>query len=66
MKGAFQDRQNCYLLMDYLDGGDLRYYINRNYSFTEEQTRILSSILRVLNSLPRRRIESSPSEEYHT
>lgn len=44
MKGAFQDRQNCYLLMDYLDGGDLRYYINRNYSFSEEQTRILSSI----------------------
>lgn len=23
--------------MDYLDGGDLRYYINRHYNFTEEQ-----------------------------
>lgn len=23
--------------MDYLDGGDLRYYINRSYPFTEEQ-----------------------------
>lgn len=37
MKCAFQDRENCYLLMDYLDGGDLRYYINRNYTFNEEQ-----------------------------
>lgn len=35
MKCAFQDRENCYLLMDYLDGGDLRYYINRNYTFNE-------------------------------
>jgi serine/threonine protein kinase len=24
---AFQDRENLYLLMDYLDGGDLRYHI---------------------------------------
>ena len=66
MKGAFQDRQNCYLLMDYLDGGDLRYYINRNYSFSEEQTRTLSSISRVSNTMPRGRIEPSPSEEYHS
>lgn len=34
MKGAFQDRDNCYLLMDFLEGGDLRYYLNRNYTFT--------------------------------
>jgi len=37
MKCAFQDRENLYLLMDYLEGGDLRYYINRNYPFTEDQ-----------------------------
>lgn len=39
MRAAFQDRDNLYLLMDYLDSGDLRYYINRNYSFSEEQIR---------------------------
>lgn len=44
MKCAFQDRENCYLLMDYLDGGDLRYYINRNYTFNEEQISNLVSI----------------------
>lgn len=40
---AFQDRENLYLLIDYLDGGDLRYYINRHYSFSEEQISNLSS-----------------------
>ena len=35
MRCAFQDRDNLYLLMDYLDSGDLRYYINRSYSFSE-------------------------------
>lgn len=34
MKCAFQDRDNLYLLMDYLDSGDLRYYINRSYIFS--------------------------------
>ena len=37
MRAAFQDRENLYLLMDYLDSGDLRYYINLNYFFSEEQ-----------------------------
>jgi serine/threonine protein kinase len=37
MKCAFQDRENLYLLMDYLDGGDLRSYINCHYTFNEEQ-----------------------------
>ena len=27
MHYAFQDRQNLYLVMDYLPGGDLRYHI---------------------------------------
>lgn len=35
MHSAFQDRENLYLLIDYLDGGDLRYYINRHYAFSE-------------------------------
>jgi len=32
MTYAFQDRENLYLVMDYLDGGDLRYHLgNRHY-----------------------------------
>ena len=37
MHCAFQDRENLYLVMDYLEGGDLRYYINRRYNFTEDR-----------------------------
>ena len=37
MHCAFQDRENCYLLLDYLESGDLRYYINRSYCFGEQQ-----------------------------
>ena len=36
---AFQDRENLYLVMDYLSGGDLRYHICRNRRFSEEITR---------------------------
>jgi serum/glucocorticoid-regulated kinase 2 len=35
---AFQDRENLYLAMDYLSGGDLRYHICKHRKFTEEQT----------------------------
>lgn len=38
---AFQDRENLYLVMDYLSGGDLRYHICRNRRFSEEITRKL-------------------------
>lgn len=33
MVAAFQDRENLYLLMDYIDGGDLRYHIGRRRKF---------------------------------
>jgi serine/threonine protein kinase len=33
---AFQDRENLYLVMDLLNGGDLRYHICRHRRFTEE------------------------------
>jgi hypothetical protein len=35
---AFQDRENLYLIMDLLTGGDLRYHISKNKKFSEEQT----------------------------
>ena len=36
MVAAFQDRQNLYLLMDYVECGDLRYYLKRKHEFGEE------------------------------
>lgn len=35
---SFQDSDNLYLVLDYLDGGDLRYHICKMRRFTEEQT----------------------------
>jgi len=35
---AFQDRENLYLVMDLLKGGDLRYHISRRRRFTEQET----------------------------
>lgn len=37
MNYAFQDRENLYLAMDLLSGGDLRFHINRVKIFSEEQ-----------------------------
>ena len=39
MHYAFQDRDNLYLVMDLLNGGDLRFHISRYRRFSEEQTR---------------------------
>ena len=39
MHYAFQDNDNLYLVMDILNGGDLRYHISRYRKFSEEQTR---------------------------
>ncbi len=36
MNCSFQDRDNLYLVMDYLSGGDLRYHIGRMRRFNEE------------------------------
>jgi serine/threonine protein kinase len=35
---AFQDRENLYLVMDYLSGGDLRYHLCRYRYFSEDKT----------------------------
>ena len=39
MVTAFQDRENLYLLMDYIDGGDLRYHIGRRRRFHEREAK---------------------------
>ena len=39
MKFAFQDRENLYLVMDLMKGGDLRFHINQRERFSEEETK---------------------------
>jgi serine/threonine protein kinase len=39
MNYAFQDRENLYLIMDYVDGGDLRYHIGKRRRFNETETK---------------------------
>lgn len=36
---AFQDRENLFLVMDLMTGGDLRFHIGRQRRFSEEQTK---------------------------
>lgn len=38
MVSSFQDRENLFLVMDLLGGGDLRYHIGKYKRFTEDQT----------------------------
>jgi serine/threonine protein kinase len=47
MQYAFQDRDNLYLVMDLLNGGDLRYHIARHRRFSEEQTRFFIACILV-------------------
>ena len=39
MNYAFQDSENLYLVMDLLNGGDLRYHIWKNKKYSEDQTK---------------------------
>jgi len=41
---AFQDRENLFLIMDLMTGGDLRYHIGRQRRFSEEQTSNIHSL----------------------
>lgn len=46
MQYAFQDRENLYLVMDLMPGGDLRYHLGRCKKFTEAQTKFfIASII---------------------
>lgn len=38
MKASFQDKDNLYLVLDALRGGDLRYHVGKQRTFNEEQT----------------------------
>ena len=45
MHCSFQDRDNLYLVMDYLSGGDLRYHIGRERYFSESQTSFIFNLI---------------------
>ena len=45
MHFAFQDRDNLYLVIDILYGGDLRFHCSRYRKFSEEQTRFFIACL---------------------
>lgn len=54
---AFNDRDNLYLVMDLLAGGDLRYRIGCTHRFTEEQARFLvGCILTAVDFIHRKKI----------
>ena len=38
MHFAYEDRDNLYLIIDLMAGGDLRYHIGKNRRFSENQT----------------------------
>lgn len=38
MQYSFQDAHNLYLVIDLMNGGDLRYHIAKHRKFSEEQT----------------------------
>ena len=42
---AFQDRDNLYLVMDLMSGGDLRYHINKHRFFVEAQARFFAACI---------------------
>lgn len=45
MHYAFQDRENLYLVLDYLKGGDLRFHLSRSRTFSETQTRFFAACI---------------------
>ena len=51
MMFAFQDRENLYLVMDLMNGGDLRYHVSRQRRFTEEQTSTKFLIVHLIDHL---------------
>lgn len=42
---AFQDRENLYMVMDLLSGGDLRFHLIKHTHFNEEHTSMMKIIV---------------------
>ena len=45
MHFAFQDRDKLYVVLDLMEGGDLRYHLSKHKKFNEEQTKFFISNL---------------------
>ena len=45
MKFAFQDRENLFLVMDLMKGGDLRYHLNIRERFNEQETKFFTACI---------------------
>jgi serine/threonine protein kinase len=45
MHSAFQDRESLYLVLDYMEGGDLRYHLGHCSSFSEGQSRFFAACI---------------------
>jgi serine/threonine protein kinase len=45
MQYAFQDFENLYIVLDLLNGGDLRYHVSRQRKFSEEQTKFFMACI---------------------
>ncbi|CAG9315104.1 unnamed protein product [Blepharisma stoltei] len=45
MQYAFQDKENLYLVMDLMTGGDLRYQISKLRNFSEEQVKFFAACI---------------------
>lgn len=45
MIAAYQDKENLYMLLDYMPGGDLRHYIAHKQTLTESETSIYLYII---------------------
>lgn len=45
MVQSFQDRENLYLAMDYLPGGDLRTHMSKKHRFSENEAKFIISCL---------------------
>jgi serum/glucocorticoid-regulated kinase 2 len=57
MNCSFQDREHLYLIMDYLDGGDLRYHIGNRRYFNERETKFfIANILIGLQFLHKHKV----------
>ena len=66
MHYAFEDRDNLYLVIDIMSGGDLRYHIGKNRRFSEEQTSTsqLYLTVRVFHCL-HATVSRIPAQELH-
>ena len=57
MNYAFEDRENLYLVIDLMQGGDLRYHLAKHKKFNEEQTRFfIACMLQALEYLHQKSI----------